>query len=88
MCYGVRGQKGKHYIAFAECANNFRCIYGGEGSCVGFVDRSGSNHSVEFFTAPLITEIFFMNEQTMEADLKGMIAAVEQRGYSLREDME
>ena len=54
--------KGNTFISFAECACNYERLNGGSGKCVGERDVTGSNPSFAFFTAPLTTHIFFLDE--------------------------
>lgn len=45
------------FIDYAACAENFRSLYGGSGTCVG--ERNVEELTVIFYTAPLTTHITF-----------------------------
>ena len=50
------------FIDFAQCAQNFQCVHGGSGKCVGERDVAGdsASPSIAFYTAPLTTHIVFV----------------------------
>ena len=56
---GIRTENGT-FIRFADCAANFAALHGGSGRCVGERDATGSNPSIDFYTAPLTTHIIFV----------------------------
>ena len=49
------------FIRFADCAATFAALHGGSGKCVGERDATGSNPSIDFYTAPLTTHIIFVS---------------------------
>lgn len=88
-----KAASGITFISFSECAFNYRLLNGGNGKCIGEIDRTGSAHSLVFYTAPLTTHIFFMkNGKLLELlhpindELNKMINKIALLGYSLSEE--
>ena len=58
---GIQTENGT-FIRFADCAANFAALHGGSGKCVGERDVTGSNPSIDLYTAPLTTHIIFVSK--------------------------
>ena len=57
---GIRTETGA-FIRFTDCAANFSALHSGSGRCVGERDATGSNPSIDLYTAPLTTHIIFVS---------------------------
>lgn len=78
--------KGIAFIDFSECAQNYQSLHRGNGKCVGEIDKTGSNHSLVFYTAPLTTNIFFVKEgNLMENEFNKVADKITRMGYTLSE---
>lgn len=71
------------FIKFSECQRNFILYHDHiDGNFIGVVDRSGSDPSIVFYTAPKTTHFVFMEDRDM---LDQMIKTINQYGYAFVE---